>query len=74
MANGIDTPLNAAELPTRDPIFDSSPLHPQRQELLAADDTMLSLGELSNSVVKRTRRGFSAPDMGNPRLVDHRCQ
>jgi hypothetical protein len=74
VTNGIDTPLNPSEPPTRDPALDRPPAHSQSQELPTSNNPMLILSELSNPMVNRTGRGFSMRDMGNPRLIGHRHQ
>jgi hypothetical protein len=71
MANGIDTPMNTAELPPRDPVLYRPSPHAERQELLATDNAMLGLSELTNTVVNLTRRRYSMPNLGNRRLVRH---
>jgi hypothetical protein len=71
VSNRVDTPLNAAELPTRNPALDRSSSHPQLKELPAGDDAMLPLGKFSNAVIDGTRRQFSMSEMGNRRFVVH---
>jgi hypothetical protein len=68
VTNGVDTPVNAAELATRNPALDSTPPHPQIQELPASHNTVLGLSELADAVVNGSKRRFSMPEMGNRRF------
>jgi hypothetical protein len=51
MTDCIDTPLSPAELSARNSVFNRPPSETKLQKLAAADNAMLSLGELPDPVV-----------------------
>jgi len=71
VTDGIDAPLNAAKLSASNPILNRPPSNIHLQKLPATDNAVLSLSQLPDAVVNRTRRRFSMHDMGNRRFVDH---
>jgi hypothetical protein len=71
MTNGVDPALNAAELPTGDPVPNRTPSHAKLHELPAANQTVLRLGKVPNGTVKQTGGTFCMPDMQNVRFARH---
>jgi hypothetical protein len=65
--------MHPTKLSSRDPVLDRPSPHPQNQELPTSNNPVLTLSEVSNPIVNRTKRGFSMPDMGNRRFVGHRA-
>ena len=71
MTDAIDTSPNPTQLPSCEPVFDSPTSHAKVQELLATDHAVLSLSQVPNTTVQRTKRTFPMSDLGNVPLVAH---
>jgi hypothetical protein len=71
MTDGIDAPVDPAQLSPREPVLDRPSPHSKASELLTTYDAVLSLGEIPNVTVEQARETLSMPDMGNVRLGVH---
>jgi hypothetical protein len=67
----IDAPLNATKLASGDSVLDRPSPESEPQELPPADDPVLSLRQIPDLSINRTKRRFSRRDMENRRLIRH---
>lgn len=71
VADRVNAAPNRAQLTTPDPVLDCTAPHPEVQKLASRNEPVLTLREVTRTLVKRTRRTFSMSDMDNVRRVGH---
>jgi hypothetical protein len=64
MTDAIDASPNPTQLPSCEPVLESPTSHAKVQELLATDHAVLSLSQVPNTMVQRTKRTFPCPTWG----------